>query len=106
MTFQQILIMSHPGKQLCLREEIQGWSEEFGNIDYQKVLKNPEIHVGMLRGIQFPRQEPLPKTAAHALRMGWKLLSFSSYKLTSEDDSPNMVEIVMVRDVDKDGVPI
>lgn len=106
MTFQQILIISHEGTQLSLREELCGWSQELGNVDHHKVLNNPEIHIGMICGYEIPRKEPLPKTVAHALRFGWKLLCFKPYKLRTDDEADNMMEIVMVRDVDKDGVPI
>lgn len=103
-TFQQILMMSHEGTELNLRKEIVGWSVEFGNEDYYEFLKDPKCHVGLLHS---GRKFNPPVTAAHALRDGWKFHSYEKYaEKTQHDDHYPMVQIIMVRDVTEDGIPI
>jgi len=71
-TVQQILYMTTYTP--SIRSEVDGWTFECGDVDMDKVLQDPNIHVGFLKGWEAGLYYH-PKTPAHALRLGWKLLA-------------------------------
>ena len=87
--FQQILFITT--RDSDLRSEAIAWDIEHGNCDADKVKSKPDIKVGSLQSA--PIGQYLPPTVAHALRVGWRLLSIKDSELSCLWVMTRMVDI-------------
>ena len=93
-TYQQILFITTSGR--SPRDRATGWTFECGNLDADKVQSDVGIDVGKIRSSTFSMTPPA--SIAHALRLGWKLLSRND-----SDGKYVDVEWILVREVDGRG---
>lgn len=94
-TYQQVLFMAT--KSTNMRSAATGWTFECGNVNANKVQSNFDIEVGQI--LSHIAGMAKPKTVAHALRLGWKLLSLQ-HEATETDDEAWWI---LTREVDADG---
>jgi hypothetical protein len=93
-TYQQLLFITTSGR--SVRDRATGWTFECGNVDASKVQHNTGIDVGKISSHPFTMAKPM--TIAHALRLGWRVLSRND-----SDGKYSDVEWILCREVDSDG---